>query len=157
MLGEYLEIFRFSAFFLFPPGHLALAAEWHRAPFLRWCPWTCPADEEPLRRDLGAEARRAPHLQQVPVGSMAEQGGQEGQCPHRVCAHGVKGSGGCWASLARGFLPMCNWCLNGAAAAKARKQPREKILLTYRMLQELAVCLCTQRTSQAIPAVEPCP
>lgn len=126
MLGEYLEIFCFSAFLLFPPGHLALAAKWHRAPFLCQCPWMCPAHEEPLRMNLGAEARWAPHLQRVPVGSVAGQGSQEGQHSHRVCAHGVKGSGGCWASLARGFLLMCNCCLNRAASAKARKNPERK-------------------------------
>lgn len=76
--------------------------------------------------DLGAEAQQAPPLQQVPVGSVAEQGSQEGHCSHWICAHRVKGSGGCWASLSTGFLPICSWCLKRAGTDKASEKPRKK-------------------------------
>lgn len=79
-----------------------------------------------------------------------EQGSQEEHCLHGICAHRVKGSGGCWASLARGFLLICGWCVNGASSDKASENPRKK---NPAHVQDALGALCMCMHPENFPAI----
>lgn len=151
MLGEYPEIFCFSYFLLFPLGHLALAAG-----------WCCVPGHFLLLRSLwgwiwGLRHSRH-HLCSRCLLALWPSRAVRRDIAHTGFVHtGLRGVGDAGPAFPQVSCQFAVGVWTGLGLIRQVKNPGRKLLLTYRMLWELALCVCTQRTSQEIPFVDLCP